>query len=288
MQHILETAVEVVNNSYFSEFMPHGFTFLKGKQDVKTQSWIHDTLRWVCFAAWHQDVGPLGMCCSAQGVEKGAGEGAFDFPSSASKCLQTSLFTAPTGAPTYTSSPSCAHADWWLQLLHTSLWLTYIFNHPHRLYMTRDMQIEAHWHRQTGLFRSLFHVCRAAPGKPLEIWGSFNWCREPDWRLWSSCWSQPPKMWTVGYLEAGGCFGPTQTHTQTFLASTVWVSLSSQRLLISILNVPSFCFRDFFIWSSTIHRNYNKAPLLIFWGSDPVLICSTGDVASLQNTTLKS
>lgn len=102
-------------------------------------------------------------------------------------------------------------------------------------------------------------------------------------------------MLTMGYLGAGGClFG--QTHQYRACFSGIY-SLGFPLLPSNPHHHPkcaNLLFREFLsgrIWSLTIHRNDNKAPLLIFWGSDPVLICSTGGVTAIhrfRNTTLNS
>lgn len=130
----------------FCHFIPISFYFfLKGKQDVKTQSQINDELRWVYFAAWH----PHGACLlgarqKSRALHRESGQRRREPRSiwfSIKSIQMTSDLTLHcpdrhTYIHIFASSQSCAHADRWVQLLRTSRCLTYIFNHPHVLHMT--------------------------------------------------------------------------------------------------------------------------------------------------------
>ena len=68
----------------------------------------------------------------------------------------------------------------------------------------------------------------------------------------------------------------------------------SRFLSLLVNTVGPLLLRDGFsptLWSLTIQRHGNEAAILIFWGVDPVWVCSTGSVTILhlfENTSLKS
>lgn len=113
--------------------------------------------------------------------EGGGSQGAFDFPSSAFKCLQTSP-SQPWQAQLHTHLRivtllcTCRQMGAAAAHLSVSNWHIYLTTHTYFTWHTRtqDANRRTLTHRQA--FRSLRHVCRAAPKYSPETW-EFSWCR---------------------------------------------------------------------------------------------------------------
>lgn len=225
---------------------------------------------------------------SARGVEameEGAGEHLI-FHQAHSKAFRPPLHSPDrhTYIHIFASSHSCAHADRWVQLLHTSLCLTYIFNHPHILYMTHT-HARCKWrHAQVG-FSTHCCTCAGQPQYAPQRFGSLTGARPRSEALIVA---QESVHQDVDYeLFRGWRLLWTNTQHYGSCSSDIWIPGFPLLPLHPHLHptCANLLFREFLsgrIWSLTIHRNVNMAPLLIFWGSDPVLICSTGGVTTIH------
>jgi len=196
--------------------------------------------------------------------ERGGSLGAFDFPSSASKGLQTSP-----------SQPWQAHLHIHLRIitrrqmgaaaahLSVSNWHIYIFNHPNVFYMTHtharcklrhtDTQADSPLTVPRGLSRDMHQTFRS-----LTV-------AVPDWRLWSSC--NETKNVDYGLFRSWKLLWTHATTELPSLASRVWVSFSSHRILISIRTCAILLFREFlFIWQNIKLDNKREMIIrLLFW-----------------------
>lgn len=145
------------------------------------------------------------------------------------------------------------------------------------------MQTEAHWH--TG---RLSAHCTTCAGLPWYIHQRFGSLTGAGPRLQALIVMLESVHQDVDYeLFRGWRLLWTNTSHYRACFSDIWIL--GFPLLPSHPHLYPKCanllFREFLsgtIWSLTIHRNDNKAALLIFWGSDPVLLCSTGGVTAIH------
>lgn len=195
----------------FCHFIAKCFYFLEGKQDVKTQSQINDKLRCVDFAVWHpRGVRFLGACQESSALHRESRQRRRELRSIwfSIKSFQR-LQTTP-------SQPWQAH-------LHSYLCITILctcrqngaavehihdITHTYLLLYTCTQDANQVTLTHSRVFHSVPHGQGCS-----EIWDEifceFNWFRSQTAGLWSCCRSGFTKMLTMGYLEAGGCFGQT-------------------------------------------------------------------------------
>lgn len=144
------------------------------------------------------------------------------------------------------------------------------------------MQIEAHWH--TDRLSTHCSTCAGLSSYTHQRFGSLT-CAGPKFEALIVL--QESVHQDVDYeLFRGWRLIWTNPHSYRYCFSDIWIL--GFPLLPPYPHFYPKCANPLFgvflsgrIWILTIHRNDNKDPLLIFWGSDPVLICSTVGVTAI-------
>lgn len=216
--------------------------------------------------------------------EGGGSRKAFDFPSSAFKCLQTSP-SQPWQAHLHTHlciiTLPCTRRQTGAAAAHLSVSKWHIYLTTHTWFKWHTCTQDANWGTLTHryAFRSLYHMCRIALIYSPEIW-EFNWYRAQI----AGFDRHDGVSKTVSYLEAGGFFGQTYCTTEPASpTSGLRVSLSSRRILVSILNVPTFCLESFCLAEYGAWQYTETIIRLLFWYSEALTqFCFVPQGALLQ------
>lgn len=207
-----------------------------------------------------------------EGVEKH-----WIFPSSTFKCLQTSPsqgWQAHLHAHLRIITLLCTCRQMGAAAAHLSVCNWHIYLTTHTEFKWHSRTWDASWGTltHTGRLYARYNMCAGLPpDNSPEIWES-NWAQIAGFDCHVGVSSPTCWRWVAGVC--GHC-----TVQASSLRSTSWVSPLLPPHPHRYHKCASLLFREFIsgrVRSSTTHRNSNKAPLLIFWGSDPVLFFFPG------------